>query len=87
MDVRTIGLDADVCKMGVETGFIKLGVSGLVGDLCDMSLAHLGLSIMGLLGELINPRNLPGGARHRGMSICSLLHVPAALAFLPREGT
>ena len=83
MDVRTIGLDADVCKRGVETGFIKLGVSDLVGDLlCDMSLAHLGLSIMGLLGELINPRNLPGGARHMGivagMSICSLLHVPAA---------
>ena len=81
MDVRTIGLDADVCKMGVETGFIKLGVSDLVGDLCDMSLAHLGLSIMGLLGEWIIPRtldgNLPGGTRHRGMSICSLLHVPA----------
>ena len=81
MDVGTTGLGAEVCK-GLETGFIKLGVSDLVGDLCDMSLAHLGLSIMGLLGELINPRaldgNLPGGARHRGMSICSLLHVPAA---------
>ena len=50
MDVRTIGLDADVCKMGVETGFIKLGVSDLVGDLlCDMSLAHLALSIMGFI--------------------------------------
>ena len=82
MDVETIGLDAEVCGMGLDTGFIKLlGASDLVGDLCDMSLAHLGLSIMGLLGELINPRtldgNLPGGARHRGMSICSLLHVPA----------
>ena len=57
-------------------------MSDLVGDLCDMPLAHLGLSIMGLLGELIIPRtldgNLPGGARHIGMSICSLLHVPAA---------
>ena len=68
--------------MGIETGFIKLGVSDLVGDLRDVFLALLGLSIMGLLGELIKPRaldgNLPGGARHIGMSICSLLHVPAA---------
>ena len=84
MDVGTIGLDADVCKMGIETGFIKLGVSDLVDDLCDMPLAHLGLSIMGLLGELINPRNLPGGARHRGTHVnmllvaTLLLHVPAA---------
>ena len=82
MDVETTGLSAKVCDMGLDRGFIKLlGVSD-VGDLCDMSLAHLGLSIMGLLGELINPRtldgNLPGGTRHMGMSICSLLHVPAA---------
>lgn len=35
-DVETIGLDAEVCEMGVDTGFIKLlGVSDLVGDLCD----------------------------------------------------
>ena len=64
MDVRTIGLDADVCKRGVETGFIKLGVSDLVGDLCDMSLAHLALSIMGLLGGCVVPIaldwNVPG---------------------------
>ena len=27
MDVRTVGLGAEVCKMGIETGFTKLGVS------------------------------------------------------------
>ena len=31
--------------MGIETGFIKLGVSDLVGDLRDVFLALLGLSI------------------------------------------
>ena len=44
-----------LCKMGIETGFIKLGMSDLVGDLRDMSLAHLGLSIMGLLGGFVVP--------------------------------
>jgi hypothetical protein len=65
VDVETIGLDAEVCEMGLDTGFIKLlGVSD-VGDLCDMSLAHLGLSIMGLLGGFVVPIaldwNVPGG--------------------------
>ena len=64
--METIGLDAEVCEMGLDTGFIKLlGASGLVGDLCDMSLAHLGLSIMGLLGGFVVPIaldwNVPGG--------------------------
>ena len=36
--------------MGVDKGVITLlGVSDLVGDLCDMSLAHLALSIMGFI--------------------------------------
>jgi hypothetical protein len=52
VDVETIGLDAEVCEKGLDTGFIKfLGASDLVGDLCDMSLAHLGLSIIRVLWD------------------------------------
>ena len=46
VDVETTGRGTEVWKIGVETGFIKLGVSDLVSDLRDMPLAHLGVSII-----------------------------------------
>ena len=49
VDVGTTGLGAGVCKMGIEIGFIILGVSDLVGDLRDMSLARvLGVEYYGI---------------------------------------